>query len=1491
MGCAIAAQMPAVQTMMAKKAMKILSEKINGEVLLGSVHISPSEGIAIKDVLILDNDAYLSEGDTLLRAKSVTATFSPKGLLSKTGIKIRRVRIADAHFFMASEPLTDSTGTSNLKRIFNMGPSDKKKEVGDKEMFHIDEVLISDAGFRMKNYKKPKKARKPPIPDAINWRDFDAYAICLNARNVSMRAGYIYADVDKLSAREKSGLDFEKVSGKVKAGHGVIDVRNLAIKDDFSDIHMSEFTMTNRVPKAFKHFLQDVRMDADINESLVDSRTISFFARALKKMDFTLMLDGGYHGYVSDFEVEDLKFDTVGDELKGTIDGRLTGIPKSLGMMTDAKITDLSCTTSELTAFIKSFAPSMNMDLGKFAPGQRFTLNGTARGPLNRLMADMKGNSDIGDFHTELDLRNTIDKARTIQIAGNLVTSSLDIGKIIGKDDLGACTMVTRLGAVLEKGAPQITVDTLMIDKLRAHGYTYSSISGSGKYLKDGFEGRIVSNDPNLTFIGDVVHNKPTDKEDGAYQLRIDLSRAGLDTLNFYKHGASKVSLYADGFFNEGKNGSLNGDIQINDIMLQDENGLHNVGNILLAAIMDEGMNAITVNSAVVDGQFYGSGSIGQFIKDFSNIALKKEVPALFGNSTAEWSGNRYDLDLSIHDSHDLLSFFIPGLYVADSTAAKVSIGESGSLNGRIQSQRLAFKDKYLKDVRIKIDNNDHNINVDIEADELSASPVLMKSDRIFAYAHDNNLGLGITYDNETELENKGEIFLTCHFDKNKNGLIAHGSVIPSNIYLNSTAWSINPAEIDFEGGTLSIRDLLLSSDNQSIGISGGYSKTMSDSLTIRLNQFDISALNPMTRDRFGLGGLASGSATLRSPMKDGLALLANIRVADAMISGKNAGTMVLGSSWDEENKGFNITLRNSLDNNLALSANALFIPSRKTMDARIGLNAFDLSYAEPFLKGVFSEMGGQLYGTVRASGPLDWLDISSSGLRISDGLMRVDFTNVPYKVEGPVHIDGSGVWFDDDTLTDRFGAHGTVSGGIRWDHLKDMRFQTDVRFTDMEVLDLPENSGQQFYGNAFGSGNVRISGPMNAMHLEVNASTSKEGEFHLPMSGSASAKSSDLLTFKTPQEEYIMDPYEVMMGMYMNKEKKAGSDMSIALKLNVDQGTEAFVEIDKSSGNILTGRGNGNIEIEVRPKRDVFTMNGNYDITGGNYHLDVLGIAQKDFDIQEGSNVRFSGNIMDSDLDINAIYKTKASVGTLIADSTSTARRTVECGISISDKIRNPQIGFSISVPDLDPTTQAMVENALNTDDKVQKQFLSLLISGSFLPDEQSGIVNNSSMLNTTVTEIMAGQLNNILQKLDIPVDLGLDFQQGQGGKSVYDVAISTELFNNRVVVNGTIGNRQYNTAGTNSDEFVGDLDIEIKMDQTGALRFNLFSHSADQYTSYLDDSQRNGAGITYQREFNSFREFIRDLFRSKEERKAAEVARQQAQIGGERTVIKIED
>ncbi|NCC45926.1 MAG: hypothetical protein EOM16_02675, partial [Bacteroidia bacterium] len=218
-------------------------------------------------------------------------------------------------------------------------------------------------------------------------------------------------------------------------------------------------------------------------------------------------------------------------------------------------------------------------------------------------------------------------------------------------------------------------------------------------------------------------------------------------------------------------------------------------------------------------------------------------------------------------------------------------------------------------------------------------------------------------------------------------------------------------------------------------------------------------------------------------------------------------------------------------------------------------------------------------------------------------------------------------------------------------------------------------------------------------------------------------------------------------------------------------------------------------------------------------------------------------------------------------ADTSSVStRRTVDCQINMTGQLMNPRLGFNIDIPDIDPITKARVNAALNSEDKVVKQVMSLLVSGSFIPDVQSSIVNNSTLLYSNATEVLSNQINKIFNQLDIPLDLSFNYQPGQNGRDLFDAAVSAQLFNNRVIVNGNIGSAKYMDR---TGDVVGDLDVEIKLDDKGRFRAKAFSHSADQYSNYLDNSQRNGVGLVYQEEFSTFRELINSLFFKRKKRK----------------------
>ena len=865
---------------------------------------------------------------------------------------------------------------------------------------------------------------------------------------------------------------------------------------------------------------------------------------------------------------------------------------------------------------------------------------------------------------------------------------------------------------------------------------------------------------------------------------------------------------------------------------------------------------------------------------------MKKETPALFSNPEFTWGGNSYSLDFNSHDTMKLLAFIMPGMYINRGTKLSMNISEDGIMDLSLDSKRIAIGGNYIKDVTASMNNMNETFSGEISVQELMLAGMALNNNSVKMLADNNHVGASYSFENQNETADRGELVVNADLKRTDERLDVLFDVLPSTLYLDSREWKILPANVEIEGKDIKVSSFEVLSGDQRISAYGGTSATQNDTLTLSLDRFDLSVINPLLGSDLGIRGAATGNVRLTSPMNS-KGLLADILCDSTYIAGEPLGTVTLRSAWNEEFERFDISARNEMEGKANLHATAKLTPKTRMFDAKVTLDSLSITYAEPFLTDVFSEMKGTVSGDIFAEGPMDMLEISSSGTRLENAMLRVDYTNVPYYADGDFHIDDSGVYFDDIRIHDRYNGTGNVNGSINWDRFKDITFNARIGVNAIEGLDLTESMNEYIYGNVFGTGNVSITGPINSLVLSVDAVTAKSGQIHIPMSGSAtSGGSTNLLKFKEPATDIYVDPYEVMRARLAYKED-SHNDFFVKIRVDASPNLEAFVEIDKASGNVLSGTGNGLLELDIN--EDIFNINGDFTLTGGKYNFSALGLVNREFTIKDGSSINFSGDIMASTLDIDAVYNTKVSLAPLLSDDNSVAnRRNVECGIQITDRLSNPRLDFSIEIPDLNPMVKSRVESALSTEDKVQKQFLSLLLSNSFLPDEQSGVANNSSMLYSNVTEAMANQLSNILHKLDIPLDLGLKYQPSDKGTDIFDVAVSTQLFNNRVVVNGNIGNKEYSNGNTQND-VVGDLDIEIKLDRSGAFRLNLFSHSADMYSNYLDNSQRNGVGLTYQTEFNSMRQFLRNMFSSRKKRQEAKLAEQQAILDGERVTIVI--
>lgn len=1438
----IAVQIPAVQTALVNKASRVLSKDLDGGIRVGKVMFSFPNNLILKDVCIIQG-----ADDTLAHLGKVVAGVKTTSLLFSKEARIRRLGVEDG--FVAIRHINDST--TNLAALLAPLQAKPKEESSGGlpwENIHASRVDLKNIDFS--------------LDSLLQLQD-------INLRLRDIRYGETAsARIESLTLREeRRQLDLQALRASVAMDSSGIQVRNLQADDGHSDIR-ADVSLGFKYFSDFSDFLNRVQLDATLHDSRFDARTLRSILQQ-DVPDLALWLDGQVTGSVSDLQSKLLHVESASQQTHLDLKFRIKGLPDINHTRINAEILDGKTQTSDIAEILAEIQPGFHKtSVSKFAPGETISLKAKAEGTLSDLKAE-------GSISTDTMGSATFDAALGVlgglRAEGKVATESLQLGRLLGNKTLGALTCQTDLTFSSSKKGVAATVEPLRIDHFTMNGYDYHGILASAKLQDGALRADVRSDDPNLQLVahGDITLGGKG--QDIRYRIDLDLDYADLDALHFDKRDSTSLSMALGADITQTPQGAFLGQADIRALQATLSEHVFDIGDLSLTSVLEEGRYGTTLNSDIARVSYEGNLFVTDFIGRAVLLVKEDHLSPLLGKMQNPKAVERHpedygSLQIRTLELGPLLDFFAPELYLSRESFANIAL-LGDELQGTVSSELAAYGNNILRNLQARIETEGGQLRADIDADRLQAGSLLAENLDFDILADSTLVDLQAGFHNEDGSGNRAQLHIQASFlDPETENYLVRADILPSTLAIADNEWEIAPATIRYKDKDIKIENFALVSGEQSLLADGVVSPQVTDTVRLFLNDFDMGLANAFLSTPVNLQGLLTGKGEAFGLLGPDKGILLDLAAQQLSAAGTDLGDLRLASRWDEENKRFNFLVDNTLNGMNPLAATAWLRPSDKTAGADLQIDHLQLSLLEPFLTSLVSGVNGTVSGHLTANGPLDKISIKSEGARFDDLQFKLLYTQVEYSLNGPFSVSDAGVSFDNISLADSFGHTGRLTGGVPYDHFKDLRLNARIDLQNVQVLNTTSRDNDTFYGKAFADGTVRLSGPLSKIRLGLNVTPRQNTSVHIPLGKSAKSNKS-LLTFINQEKKKVelFDSLVLAKQIVKGKKSGGGTDLSVNLRLNANPDAEILLEIDKNTGDILKARGSGQIGITVDGEK--FDIKGDYRVDSGSYHFGMLGFTSRDFTINPGGSIAFVGDVMQSDLNLTANYRTKASISPLIADSTAVnTRRTVDCGIGLNGKLANPEIKFNIDIPDLDPTTQGRVQNALNTEDKRMKQALALLVSGGFVPDEQSGIVNNTTLLYSNASEMMASQLNNIFRQLDIPVDLGFNYQPTENGRNIFDVAVSTQLFNNRVSINGNIGNRQYLSSA--ASDIVGDLDIEIKLNRQGQLRLTLFSHSADQFSNYLDMSQRNGAGIVYQEDFNSIGELWRKIFHIKNDK-----------------------
>lgn len=734
-----------------------------------------------------------------------------------------------------------------------------------------------------------------------------------------------------------------------------------------------------------------------------------------------------------------------------------------------------------------------------------------------------------------------------------------------------------------------------------------------------------------------------------------------------------------------------------------------------------------------------------------------------------------------------------------------------------------------------------------------------------------NGLGLSLIWRSYGERHNSGEIDQHITFAPPEEGGIV--SVLsPSSFFAGDSLCRVESGKLTYRAGKLNIDRLDISSGSNSLYISGDISKSADDSVNIYMNGVRLqSVLDFLSFDDVQFDGNITGKATIAAVMGKPR-LNATLRSSDFIFNHAHMGKLNLSAYWRSGSGHIDIFSAILDDSGNSTNISGYVSPPDDYIDLHFLSYGTNALFLNDFLPDGLSLKSGSVTGNLRLYGDLHAMNLAGKE-SISGALMQIEPLGTQYQLDcDTVDFSRDLIAFRSDTLRDRDGNAALLSGAVRHRALHDFSYDLSINTPRLLAYDVPHMlTDASFWGTAFASGRIHVYGGPGFFRTDADVRTLPGTVFTYNSESSGGDATPELLTFRSANAPSVpvRGDTAVKAASAAEGQKVKRSDMTLNFHFDITPDAEVRVITDEEAGNMASVRGFGRINANWENKGD-FRMYGAYNVASGNYRMKFHDLLERNFSLQEGGKVTFSGAPLDGALSLKAVYTLPSvSLSGLSAGSNMRdASERVDCIMNITGTASSPAVNFDIDVPDASAAQRQMVKSIISTPEDMNLQAMYLLSVGQFYTYDYSPEMRyqNASRSSIAMNSFLSGTISQNFEKFLRDMGLnndrwkfGTSLATGQEGWNDVDVEgiFSARLLSGRLLIDGNVG---YRDRAAYTSNIVGDFTARYLLNKAGTIQLKAYSESNDRYfTRHSLTTQ--GGGILFRKDFNN----IRDLFRRK--------------------------
>lgn len=1424
--------LPPVQTYLGKYATDELNKAYGTNLTIEQVAITPFGSVKLKGILILD-----LHKDTLFAIKRLnTSILSFKKIYDPGHPYLKDVIIDGLDAKIINYKNENYTNLDKFIEAFDDGtPSSGKFRM------RANKMTIYSSRFRYidENLKTPKVLDFTRLNGKIE--DF-----LIKGPNVT-------TFIDRLSFKDHRGIEVKNLTADFTYTKKNILLEQLAMNTPESEMKGRVELKYNR--KDFSDFNNKVIFDVQFEKASIASNDLNHFYNEFGKNN-TFYVDTHLVGTLNNFTTHDLKLvDKNQSEIIGTVNFRNLFGKGNQAFYMKGNFDRITSNYEDLKGILPRVLgenlPSVLAKLGTV------NLAGDVELTQKYINADVYLLSKLGEIESKLAMQN-IDNIDNASYQGNIQLANFDLGTLLGEKDLGKTTLDLDVDG---KGFTQKLLNTKIkgkIDKFYFNKYNYQNITVDGSMKMPYYKGYFNSNDPNLKMDFDGVID--LSKKANNYDFKAQIDYADLHLLNFYKKDS--ISIFKGNINFKANGGSIDdlvGDLEIHNVSYQNSKDFYFFEDFEITSSFDEQkVRTITMNSPdIISGQVVGKYKVKE---------VRKIVENALGSLYANYSPNKLakdqflEFDFTIYDK--IVEVFIPEVSISENTRFKGKINaDEGKFELDFRSPTIVAFENHIQNVKIDIDNKNPIYNAYISVDTIKNKNYKIADFNLINITLNDTLFVRSEFKGGNQSQDKYDLNLYHTIDEKKQSVVGFKK---SEVKFKDYTWFINENEtndnkivFDKFMKNFDFQKISLSHNDQKMDFFGTMRNSTYKDFQLTFDDVDLKKITP-SLDSLSFGGKLNGKVKYFQD-KNVYDPQSSITIDSLQINKILIGDLDFNIEGNENFNQFKVasSLEQDGDERFFLEGNVNFVGEQSSLELEAGFKGFDLAPFGPLLGSVLSDVRGNATGRANIAGALTKPEIDGR-LYLNDAGMRVPYLNVDYAFEKNAIVDITEHQFSlrKIEVTDtKYKTKGILDGSIRHEALGDWQLDLHLSSNNILALDTEDNEGAYYYGTAFMKGTASITGAVNALNIKVAGESEKGTSIKIPVNDDEDIGDNSFIKFMTKEEfQKIKD------GKVVEKNKYQG----IELEFDFDIDTDAEIEIilDRESGHAMKGKGLGSMFMEINTLGK-FQMNGDFIVQEGQYNFKYGGLIDKKFNVEKGGTIRWDGDPMNAVLDLEATYKTTANPAVLLESASFNKKVDTNVSILLNGNLSNPEPDFNIDFPNVSSVLKSEIDYKLQDKDTRQTQAFALLSTGSFVTAETAGNAAYGPLF-----ERANSIINGLFADEDSKLQLGFDYSQGNKLTEISDrvgVTLSTRI-NDKISINGKVG---VPVGGVTESVIVGNVEIQMQLNDDGTLTAHVFNREND--INYIGEGigYTQGLGLTYNVEFNTFKEMIRKIFTKKKEDK----------------------